>query len=329
MIECLDRLGEVRTPLIVDEGSGRLASAIREAGGEPTVWLRCLSPSVQNEPQPWPPDAPCDGAFIRLPKAKDALDLALHAAAARLSPGAPIAVFGANAEGIRSAVRHLEGVADDVATISTRYHARVVMGLRKSVIEGHKRHLADWRRERKVDIGGVGRTWVSYPGTFAKGGIDDGTAFLLGHLGPVPKRARVLDFAAGTGVIAAAIATLSPEAAIDMIEADALAVAAAHENVPGIRAILGNSLGASGGARYDLIVSNPPVHDGIAESRAVLDRLIAEAPRHLAPSGRLLVVVQKRIPVLSGMVTAFGSARLVAEDGRFTVAMAELATRAR
>jgi 16S rRNA (guanine1207-N2)-methyltransferase len=112
-------------------------------------------------------------------------------------------------------------------------------------------------------------------------------------------------------------------------EADAVALAAARENVPGARALLGSSLAAAGDARYGLIVSNPPVHDGVAESRLVLDRLIADAPLHLVPNGRLLIVVQKRIPVLSAMTAAFGNARLVAEDGRFTVAVAEVVARRR
>ena len=54
---------------------------------------------------------------MRLPKAKDALDFALHAVASVVPAGAEIMVFGANDEGIRSAASHLEVVAEDVATV--------------------------------------------------------------------------------------------------------------------------------------------------------------------------------------------------------------------
>jgi 16S rRNA (guanine1207-N2)-methyltransferase len=324
MLEGLVALGTVRRPLIVDESSGRLASAVRDAGGEPAIWLRCLTAGLGEQPLPWPPDGSFDAALIRLPKAKDVLEFALHAAAARLGPGAPLAIFGANAEGIRSASRHLAVVADNIETLAARHHARVVIGRRKPVIDGHKARLEDWQRLREVEIAGVRRDWVSYPGSFAKGGIDDGTAFLLRHLETVPDGARVMDFAAGTGVIAAAISIRSPRAAVDMIERDALAIEAARRNVPAARALLGDSLAAAGETHYDLIVSNPPIHDGIAESRRVLDRLIAEAPRYLAPGGQLLLVVQRRMPIVAALSAVFGHAHVLADDGRFTVAMGEL-----
>lgn len=329
MAECLDALAEVRRPLIVDESSGQVASAVRDAGDAPSVWLRSLSPGLRERPTPWPPEGPHDAALIRLPKAKDALAFALHAASAKLSPGAPVAIFGANAEGVRSAKRHLEEVADGVGTLITRHHARILVGRRKTLIEGHKARLEDWRRVREVEIAGARRDWVSYPGTFAKGGIDDGTAFLVQHLEPVPEGARVLDFAAGTGVIAAAVTMRSPGASIDMIETDALAVEAARENVPGARILMGDSFLAAGQRRYDLILSNPPVHEGIAESRRVLDRLITEAPDHLEPDGRLVLVVQRRIPVMPALTAAFANVRLLGDDGRFTVAMGERGPRSR
>ena len=326
MIECLEALGPARRPLIVGEPSGRLAAAIRDAGGVPTLWLRQASEGAPQAARAWPPDGSYDAALIRLPKAKEALDFALHASAAHLAADAPIAVFGANAEGIRSVAGRLGEVAAGVETRSIRHHARVVVGLRRGQIDGLKPRLVDWRGVREIEIDGARRRWISYPGTFAKGGLDLGTAQLLGHLPPVGREARILDFAAGTGVIAAALSARAPGAVIDMIEADAVAIEAARENVPVARAIVGASLRAAGDARYDLIVSNPPLHDGIAESRSVLDRLIADAPRHLRPAGRLVLVVQRRVPVLAALAKDLANPRILADDGSFTVAMAERAT---
>lgn len=322
MLECLGAFGELRAPLIVDEPTGRLAEPVRDAGGAPIVWLRHCYAGARVAASAWPPECACDGAMIRLPKAKEAALLALHAAAARLPPAAPIAVFGGNAEGIRSVARLMGDLAEDVATLATGHHARVITGRCRDRSAGLKAHLADWRHVRTIGIAGLSRDWVSYPGTFAKGGLDAGTAFLLQHLPDLPSGARVLDFAAGTGVVAAAIAACSRQAQIDLIDADALAVEAARENVPDARAIVGSDLVAAGGGPYDLIASNPPVHDGVAESRAVLDRLIVEAPRHLRSGGRLLLVVQRRIPVLPALEAAFGAATVLGDDGRFTVAMA-------
>jgi len=328
MIDCLQALERIGRAVIIDERSGRLAAAMTATGATPAIWLRQLVAGATTRSSAWPDGDGFDAALIRLPKAKDALDLALHAAASKVRPGGIIAVFGANAEGIRSAKGRLEVVADDVDTIAARQHARVLTGRRKTTIDGLKAKLSDWRRVGQITIAGEKRPWVSYPGTFAKGGLDEGTAFLLEHLPAPIAGSSVLDFATGTGVLAAAIsgqATL----AIHMIEADAIALAAARENVADARAIVGASLAAAGDERYDLIVSNPPIHDGIAESRHVLERLVADAPRHLRPGGRLVLVVQRRVAVVPLLGSAFAEARVIAENGRFTVAMGEGAPRGR
>lgn len=323
MVECLDALNNPRRPLLVGETGAALATALRKSGSEPCTWLREATASSQIEPSAWPEGEGFDAALIRLPKAKDALLLALHAAASKTLAGSRIAVFGANAEGIRSVGRQLEPFVDDLATLGARYHARVLAGLRKPVIAGLKGRLADWRTCKEIDIGGTKQVWVSYPGTFAKGGLDQGTAFLVAHLPGLAHGARVLDFAAGTGVVAAALAASGQKLQIDMIEPDQIALAAARENVPGASAFSGTDLSAAGERLYDLIISNPPIHDGLAESRHVVERLIAEAHRYLRPGGRLMLVVQRRVAVLPLLSRTLSNARIVADDGRFTVAMAE------
>ncbi|MDX2155948.1 MAG: methyltransferase [Hyphomicrobiaceae bacterium] len=323
MIGCLEVLQPMRLPLVVGEPSGRLAAVLIARGASPGEWLRQAVQGRADQARPWPDDdTPRDAALIRLPKARDALDLALHASASKIAPGGPIAVFGANDEGVRSAAARLEAVASSIVTLETRRHSRVIAGMRRPDIERLKGRLADWRRVHEIEILGLRRPWVAYPGVFAGGGLDAGTALLLAHLPPIAARARVLDFAAGTGVIAAGVLARQPQATIDMIEADAIALEAARENVPLAKPILGTGLPAEPERRYDLILSNPPIHDGIAESRAVLDRLIAGAPACLASGGALVVVVQRRIPVLDALQKAFGTGEIVADDGRFTIAAA-------
>lgn len=322
MIGCLEAIGPLARPLIVGEGSGRLAAAIERSGGAPTTWLRQATVQGKVAARDWPQADHYDGALVRLPKSKDALEMALHASASLLQPGASIVVFGGNDEGIRSADKRLALVADEVGVVVSRHHARVIIGRRRGDIAGLKRALGDWRQVREIEIDGRLRSWVSYPGTFAKGGLDDGTAFLIANLPAFEPGCRVLDFAAGTGVIAAAILGRVPDAVVGMIEADALGLAAARENAPGARAVPGDRLGAAGREAYDVIISNPPIHDGTAESRAVLDRLITEAPGYLRAGGRLILVVQRRVSVMATLSAALAEPKVIADNGRFTVATA-------
>lgn len=332
----IDALGEIEVgarPVVVDEETGRLVTALAASGHEATQWSRrvCDAGAVAA----WPPAGSYSSALIRLPKSKDALDFALHASASVVSSGASLIVFGANDEGIRSAWPHLEAVADDVITVVTRRHCRVLMGKRRAQIINHRATLAAWRVNGEITIPGKTRPWVSYPGVFAKGTLDTGTALLLKHLPDLSDFSalpRVLDFAAGTGVIAAAIQERAPSAAIDLIEIDTLALAAARENLatvantdpygsvlpPAIRFIAGRSLGDARGP-YDLILSNPPIHDGVREHHGVLNALITNAPEHLAPRGELRIVVQRRVNARTLIEAAFGRCDTIAETGQFRV----------
>ena len=303
-------------PLVIDEASGMLAAALRARGAESGVWLRRAGGS--HPAAAWLPAGPFTSAMLRLPKAKDALDLALHAAASVVPAGAPIAVFGANDEGIRSAGARLDFVADAVMTVDRRRHCRVVVGQRRAAIVGLKPALSDWRRASNITIAGEARRWVSYPGLFAGGALDEGTALLLDHLPHLAPEARVLDFGCGTGIIAAHVLLRQPRVRIDALDPDALALQAAGENVPGATLILADRL-AAGTVPYDAIVSNPPIHDGVTEHHGALEHLVAHAPKHLRPGGLLQIVVQRRIRATDLMQAAFGKVSAVAETGRYRV----------
>lgn len=332
----IDALGEIDVgarPLIVDEETGRLAKALAASGHEAAQWSRRVRDAGTGAA--WPPAGPYSAALIRLPKSKDALDFALHAAASVVSSGASLIVFGANDEGVRSAASHLEAVADEVATLVTRRHCRVLMGKRRAQIANHRDTLAAWRATGEITLLGKKRPWINYPGVFAKGALDAGTALLLEHLpdlsgfGTPP---RIVDFAAGTGVVAAAIRQRTPTAAIDLIEIDTLSLAAARENIataasagpygsaqpPETRFIAGRSLADARGP-YDLILSNPPIHDGVREHYGVLEALIGVAPEKLATGGELRIVVQRRVKASALIEAAFGRCDSIAETSQFRV----------
>jgi 16S rRNA (guanine1207-N2)-methyltransferase len=160
---------------------------------------------------------------------------------------------------------------------------------------------------------------VSYPGLFASGRLDDGTALLLDALETLPTGARVLDYGCGSGVIGAAALAREPSIALDLMDADAVALAAAQENVPSARVILGTALDDAGPLAYDAILSNPPLHRGIAEDHVLLDRLVDDAPGHLRTGGMLQIVVQRRVVLEHRLGERFREVSVAAENGRYRV----------
>lgn len=320
----IDGLGAVAagaTPLVVDEASGQLEAALRAAGSMPHAWRRFAEGGQAGEA--WPTTAECSSAFVRLGKDRRALAMALDAAASVVAPGGTIVLFGANAEGVKSAAKSLEVVAEGVVTVDTRRHSRVMAGTRRREIPDLRGTLAAWCEVGAIEFNGQARPWVSYPGVFAGGGLDPGTALLLDHLPEVGSRrqaATVLDLACGTGIIGAVARERFAGAIVDLVDADAVAVVAARENVAGATVICGDGLAAAPRARYDAILSNPPIHDGVDESLAFLERLIREAPAHLPVGGVLQVVIPSRIRAAAEwFAAAFAETAVVALDRRFQV----------
>jgi 16S rRNA (guanine1207-N2)-methyltransferase len=232
---------------------------------------------------------------VRLPKSRDELAMLLHAGAAALRPDGALYLFGGNDEGIGSAAKPLYALFDTVETATIKHHARVyrASGLKADVaIRGA---LADWKRRFAFAVGDQTFEHVAYPGVFAKDRLDDGTALLLEHLPPVA--GRVLDFGAGSGPIAQVIRTLHPDADITMADIDAIALEAACENAPGARAVQVQGIGDIAHETFDMIVSNPPVHTGVAHDLSMLHALLDARKTMLAKGGAMVLVLQNKLPL--------------------------------
>lgn len=120
---------------------------------------------------------------------------------------------------------------------------------------------------------------------------------------------RVADLCTGTGALAISAAQAGAESvtAVDLTRRAALCAAVnSRLNRAGIEVRRGDLFGPLTGARFDVIVSNPPYipaesdelpHrgpniplDAGRNGRALLDRICSEAAGHLLPGGAVLVV---------------------------------------
>ena len=304
------------TALVLADPASHLARALEESGHAVTRWHRFLSRGQQCTA--WPPPGPFGEVWVRMPRSSLEAAMLLHAAAARIGDGAPVFLFGAGNEGIRSAAKHFPAGTGEVETVLTKRRCRVLAAARDAP-PPREDGLDSWQTRVPIDWGTGPRAWTFYPGVFAHGRLDPATALLIDCLPPVPPGARILDFGAGSGPLAAAaLERGGGDAEAVLLDHDAISLAAAARNVPTGERVLARGLGAAPGP-FDLIVSNPPIHAGGSQDLSAVEALVREAPRILARRGELIMVAQKRLPAGSLLARSFHRVRAVADRGPFRV----------
>ncbi len=295
--------------------TGRVEEAAREAGLGCVSWCRSRGP--------WPEANGADAVSLRLPKGREALVMCLHAVLARAAPGAPVFVFGANDEGIRSVDKLLAPWLDDLRAVEAKRHCRVWGGRLAGSAGPFRGALADWEEPLELEAPGGPLRLVSLPGLFAHGRLDPGTGLLLEVLEALPRpkaAARILDFGCGAGTIGLALLRRSPGAEVHGVDRDALAIHAARRNLPNAHLHLGDGWGAvPAELRFDLVASNPPLHTGKDQDLGGLAALVDGCRRRLTRRGRLLLVTQRPLPMGPLLAEHFSRVDISRETRSFRV----------
>lgn len=303
--------------LVIEPDSPLVGDTLRTQGAEVVEWSWLWS---AREVSTWPTETLFDAVILHLPTNRDLTTLTLEVAASRLTPGGTILIYGANQEGIKSVQDHLAPWFEQSEVVVYKHRERVMAATRTTATESLRGNLSQFEKKVKATIDKRSLTFVSYPGMFAHGLIDEGTKLLLKHLPDCSPGARVLDMGSGTGVLARAVQERTPDVSIDAVDVNAFAIEATKKNVPGVHAIWGNSWEAvPTEAKYNLIISNPPVHQGAHQTTQPLEYFISNAKNHLASDGSMVLVVQGTIPVKKFFDRANLRSALMAEDATYQV----------
>jgi 16S rRNA (guanine1207-N2)-methyltransferase len=301
--------------LVMLEGGTEIRAALEALGAHVVHWDRRASGGAALV-SAWPPEGHFDWIGLRLPKGTEELRMLAQVAASRLAPGGVLWIYGARDEGVQSVKKRLKGHFGDLRDVAIGGRCRVIQAGEPA--PGFLAHLSDWIQPM-VDERLSARPWVSFPGCFAHGRVDQGTELLLAHLPEIPASARVLDFACGSGVVAGAVRSVAPEAEIVLLDNDALSLEAAHRNLPQSMTVLSQGFSGLRDMRFDWILSNPPYHMGKAGTSAVLEELCLRAPEYLRPGGGLRCVVQATHAIAPLLKENFHEVSVVFESPIFRV----------
>lgn len=234
-----------------------------------------------------------------------------------LKPGAALIAMGPKDKGGSRIRKELQAFGCDVAEDS-KNHWRICRVTRPEALEGLDAALADGAARFDETLG----SWTQ-PGIFSWDRIDEGSALLLEVLGPVSGHG--LDLGAGLGLLSRAVLARNPAVtAIEAVELDARALAAARRNVPDERARFHwldarQKLPFSG---LDFVVMNPPFHSGGADDVGLGRAFLQRAREVLRPGGVLWMVANRHLPYEAELAALFSKTEAVKETGRFKVVKA-------
>jgi len=242
-------------------------------------------------------DAQYQWVILNLPRQKALLRMMLECAAALLAKDGVLWLAGENKAGIKSADKLLKSYFNQVTKLDNARHCTLYeagKALSQQVFDP-----LSYREEWPLDCQATPIRVTSYPGVFAHGRIDAGTALLLDTLAETRIEGDVLDFACGAGVIGACIAAGHKHTNVTLLDSSALALRACEETLA-TNHLSGTVLASDGlselSGSFDLIVSNPPIHAGVKTDNHLSMRLLDSVHEHLNPGGMLMMVANVHLP---------------------------------
>jgi 16S rRNA (guanine1207-N2)-methyltransferase len=257
--------------------------------------------------------ADCDTLVYYWPKNKPEAQFQLFNLLSLLPLDADIFVVGENRSGIRS----VETMLADYCPLKKVDSARRCGFYHGNLKQQPKFNLDDFYDQYQLDKLAV----TTLPGVFSRDGLDSGSALLLSTFQPHMK-GKVLDLGCGAGVLAAALQQLSPKVRLWLVDAHAAAVAASQATLSNNQLqgeVFASNVFSEVTGRFDLIISNPPFHEGRETNLDAATRLIRGAAQHLNTGGELRIVANAFLPYPQLLQEVFGNYKVLAQTGRFRV----------
>ena len=236
-------------------------------------------------------------------------------ALARTKTGGTVLVAGLKTDGMASLKKRVSAI-HDLAGAQAKFHGMAFWLQRPAEVAGlvealsHPNGLVEGRFE-------------TGPGMFSADAVDPGSQLLAQHL-PDDIGGSVADFGAGWGYLSAELANRARVTSLDLYEASHAALEAAKVNLGGAgNAELGffwhDLLSEPVSRQYDVIVMNPPFHQGRATEPGIGSAFVNTALGALKKGGKLFLVANRGLPYEGDLQAGSSACGELAVDGRYKV----------
>jgi len=273
--------------------------------------------SARHKVTPKPEGTEFDGALALAGRHRGQNEAWIAEAVERTVAGGLVVVAGSNDDGISSLRKRLEKLVALDGSLP-KYHGVAFWFRRPEDVAD----LASALQPEPVLVDG---RFGTAPGMFSHDRIDAGSRLLTECL-PDDAKGAAADFGAGWGYLSTQLAERTKGlAAIDLYEADYESLQAAKTNLanlpdaPQFGFFWHDLVGEKVEKKYDLIVMNPPFHQGRAAEPGIGQAMIKAASGALKPGGQLLMVANRGLPYDQVLKAAFKDVRELRNEGGFRV----------
>lgn len=268
-----------------------------------------------------PPAGPFDLVVLRIPRQASYLAWLLRWLNTVLAENGRILAGGMIKHLPERSVDVFSGAVVTEAVLPAKKKARVVVCRRGEAMPD------GWQEAWKgYSVPGLGHTIEALPAVFAREKLDIGTRELLPFIAPamarLPEGARVMDLACGNGILG--LLALSCQSRVDLhfsdVSSQAMVSVARNLKRSGMAARLWHQDGIADEApAFDLILLNPPFHEGGVVGDHIAVRLFRAVADHLAPEGRLLLVGNRHLGYHQTLKRYFGHVEQKSAAPKFVV----------
>lgn len=167
-------------------------------------------------------------------------------------------------------------------------------------------------------------TVVAHGAVFAGAKLDVGTRFLTEFTDRMlPGARQIVDLGCGTGILACLLARARDDARVHATDRSAAAVASAtataRANGLDIDVVRDDALSTFPDSSVDLIVCNPPFHEGASLHTGSAQKLFEAAGRVLRPNGEMWTVYNTHLNYRRALAAAVGPTAVAGKNAKFTV----------
>ncbi|WP_164848352.1 methyltransferase [Halobacteriovorax sp. HLS] len=164
---------------------------------------------------------------------------------------------------------------------------------------------------------------TNHSNLFSREKLDIGTRFFLENI-PKGDFENILDLGCANGIIGLKAKQLNPSSSITFIDESAMAIKSAKENYSNqfddsADFVWTNCLEGNEHKKFDLILCNPPFHQGTTVGDFIAIQMFKESHQALKPGGKLRIIGNRHLGYHVKLNKIFGNYTIVNQNKKFVI----------